>query len=47
MFRFASAGVGGMYTLTMLILWLFGRIILVCSPYSFPVDISSYNGFRM
>ena len=47
MFRFASDVAGGMYTLTMLTLWLLGRIILVCRPYSFPDDISSCNGFRM
>jgi hypothetical protein len=28
--------VGGKYTFTMLILWLFGSIILACIPYSFP-----------
>ena len=47
MFRFASDVAGGIYTLTMLTLWLLGRIILVCRPYSFPDDISSCNGFRM
>ena len=47
MFCFASDVAGGMYALTMFILWLFGRMILVCRPYSLPVDISSYSGFRM
>jgi hypothetical protein len=47
MFRFESDVAGGMYTLTMFILWLFGRMTLVCRPYSLPVDISSYSGFRM
>jgi hypothetical protein len=32
--------VGGMYTFTMFILRLFGSIILVCRPYSFP-DVDS------
>jgi hypothetical protein len=38
--------VGGMYTLTIFILKLFGSIILVCRPYSLPVVDSIYSGFR-
>jgi len=31
---------------TILILWLFGSIILVCNPYLFPVVVSIFSGFR-
>jgi len=38
--------VGGIYTFIILIRWLFGNMILVCKPYSFPDEVSICNGFR-
>jgi hypothetical protein len=45
-FRLVSDVVGGIYTFTTFILWLFGSMIFVCRPYSLPCDVSIYNGFR-
>lgn len=46
MLRLVSDVAGGIYTFTMLMRLLLGKIILVCSPYSFPFDDSIYNGVR-
>jgi hypothetical protein len=46
MFLLVSDVVGGIYTFTTFILRLFGRIIFVCRPYSFPLDDSICSGFR-
>jgi hypothetical protein len=40
MLRLLSDVEGGMYTFTMLMRLLLGKIILVCSPYSLPFDDS-------
>lgn len=45
-FRFVSDVVGGMYVLTMFTRSLFGRIILVCKPYSFDDVDSIFKCFR-
>jgi hypothetical protein len=47
MLRLVSDVEGGMYIFTILIRWLFGRIILVCRLYSFPCDVSSFSGLRI
>ena len=47
MFLFVSDVAGGIYTFTMFILWLFGRMIFVCRPYSFPLDASICSGLRI
>jgi hypothetical protein len=44
-FRYVSDVVGGIYTLTMFNLVLFGSITLVCIPYSFPLEDSIFMGF--
>jgi hypothetical protein len=46
MFLFVSDVAGGIYTFTTFILWLFGRMIFVCRPYSFPLDASICSGLR-
>jgi hypothetical protein len=46
MFRLASDVAGGIYTFTTFILRLFGRMIFVCRPYSFPEDDSICSGLR-
>ncbi len=47
MFRLVRDVVGGMYMFTILMRWLFGRMILVCRLYSLPEDVSNFNGLRM
>ena len=46
MFLLVSDVAGGMYTFTTLILLLFGRMILVCRLYSFPLDDSICSSLR-
>jgi hypothetical protein len=46
MFLLVSDVAGGIYTFTTFILMLFGRMILVCRPYSFPDDDSICSGLR-
>ena len=46
-FLFVSEVVGGRYMFTMLILMLFGSITLVCIPYSFALEVSTFIGFLM
>ena len=41
--RRVSDDVGGRYTFTMFILWLFGSMSLASYPYSFPTDASSWK----
>jgi hypothetical protein len=45
MLRLVKDVVGGIYTFTTFILMLFGRIIFVCRPYSFPAECSICSGF--
>jgi hypothetical protein len=44
--RFVRDVVGGIYTFTIFILELLGRMILVCRLYSLPDEDSIYSGFR-
>jgi hypothetical protein len=47
MLRLLSDVDGGMYTFTMFMRLLLGKIIFVCRPYSLPFDYSIYSGVRI
>ena len=46
MSRRVSEDVGGMYTFTIFMRWLVGRINFVHKPYSFPCAVSNFKDWR-